>query len=187
MKEPWASGYTVGNLIWDPIALHNNNDYLQFHSSNNEAKTLQQLVHKLRSSIEKVDGEFMGRLEGGAGREEHMRNEEMRRKMMAAGAQSGSKVMHFVVSSVIRLGLYDVDFGWGNPVWVSMARFADNINNLVALMDSPTGYGVEAWIALHEQEMTLLKHDNEFLDYAKSTPNIHYNTYLSKLNQYSFK
>ncbi|CAL1360689.1 unnamed protein product [Linum trigynum] len=171
LSEPCAD-YWVGNLMWGNISSYQNIN--QIHSPDDETQTtLQQLAHKLRSSIEKVDEDFMERIEGGGGREEYTRNEEMKCKMLAAGAAGReSKAMYFVVSSLIRLGLYDVDFGWGKPVWIGMAKFADHVNNVILLMESPTGYGVEAWVALNEQDMALLERDDEFLAYVNNNQNV---------------
>ncbi|KAL2331193.1 hypothetical protein Fmac_018774 [Flemingia macrophylla] len=60
-------------------------------------------------------------------------------------------------------GLYDVDFGWGKPMWVScMAECQD----LVILMDTPSGKGTEVWVHLNEDKMDILQQDNELLMFA---------------------
>ena len=60
-----------------------------------------------------------------------------------------------------RFPLYDADFGWGEPTWVSSAAF--RYTNFVAFMDTKTGNGIEAYIALKEEHMAKLEADEDFL------------------------
>ncbi|CAI0455876.1 unnamed protein product [Linum tenue] len=48
----------------------------QQESLEDGTKTIQELVHKLRSSVEEIDKEFIGKLQGRNGRQEYMRNLE---------------------------------------------------------------------------------------------------------------
>ncbi|XP_049385985.1 acetyl-CoA-benzylalcohol acetyltransferase-like [Solanum stenotomum] len=47
---------------------------------------------------------------------------------------------------------YEADFGWGKPFWVSLVNF--NIFEVIVLMDTKDGDGIEAWVSLKENEMT---------------------------------
>lgn len=47
---------------------------------------------------------------------------------------------------------YELDFGWGKPVWVSSA--SPGVQNLIVLMDSVGDIGgIEAWITMDEADM----------------------------------
>ncbi|XP_054806265.1 stemmadenine O-acetyltransferase-like [Prosopis cineraria] len=49
----------------------------------------------------------------------------------------------YMCSSWCNFAFYEVDFGWGKPKWVSLPPL--EMNNLIILMDTSDGKGVEAW------------------------------------------
>ncbi|CAI0440979.1 unnamed protein product [Linum tenue] len=101
------------------------------------------------------------------------RNEATRTEMLARAGRSGrSKVAYFVMSSTFGMDVYGVDFGWGKPAWVSLAELPDEMNNVVGLINGPDGAGVEAWIFMHERELSILEEDPEILAYAKNNPSV---------------
>ncbi|VVB01211.1 unnamed protein product [Arabis nemorensis] len=75
----------------------------------------------------------------------------------------------YTMTSWCRKPFYKVDFGWGSPVWLGSASHSENMV-LVALIDSKDGDGVEAWINLPEQDMTVFLHDQDLLAYAVLNP-----------------
>ncbi|PHU02682.1 hypothetical protein BC332_27933 [Capsicum chinense] len=78
-------------------------------------------------------------------------------------------------SSWCNLGLYDVDFGWGKPIFV--APFMDTIGSLnkqqIILVENGRNDGIEAWIVRNNEEMLELENDEEFLAYASLNPSVH--------------
>lgn len=55
-------------------------------------------------------------------------------------------------SSWCNFGLYDVDFGWGKPIYVGVLCWCNVANNrTVILTDTRSRDGVEAWVYLDEQ------------------------------------
>nr|POF15801.1 acylsugar acyltransferase 3 [Quercus suber] len=60
------------------------------------------------------------------------------------------------------------DFGWGKPIWVTVARCA--INGAILLMDARSGNGVEVFVTLEEQDMAVFERDAELLEFASSNP-----------------
>ncbi|KAJ4715314.1 vinorine synthase-like [Melia azedarach] len=66
-------------------------------------------------------------------------------------------------------GLYNIDFGWGKPVWMSF--FQDEspaaFMNLIILMDTRLGDGIEALVSLREEDMAFLESDEELLTFIK--------------------
>ncbi|KAF5470856.1 hypothetical protein F2P56_011344 [Juglans regia] len=66
--------------------------------------------------------------------------------------------------------LYDADFGWGKPTWVTVATMV--LNNPIVLMDTRDGSGIEAWITLSEEDMALFEHDKELLEFASFNPSV---------------
>ncbi|KAL4569217.1 hypothetical protein LXL04_024852 [Taraxacum kok-saghyz] len=61
-------------------------------------------------------------------------------------------------SSLCRVPFYDVDFGWGKPVEVTM-RIPNVEENTLILMDTPCGDGITAFVHLPEEEMAILLKD----------------------------
>ncbi|KAL5578558.1 hypothetical protein UlMin_020257 [Ulmus minor] len=78
--------------------------------------------------------------------------------------------LHLMFStSLCNFGLYEVDFGWGKPSWVTIPTGTHK--NLVTLIDTREG-GVEAWVCLSKQDMALFEHDPELLAFSNtSIPN----------------
>ncbi|GMH30116.1 hypothetical protein Nepgr_031959 [Nepenthes gracilis] len=76
-------------------------------------------------------------------------------------------------TSWCKIGLNDVDFGWGKPVWIGVcwSTRTSMTRNLITLIENSCD-GVEAWIVLSEEEMAVLEHDQEFLAFAAPNPGI---------------
>ncbi|CAL1375870.1 unnamed protein product [Linum trigynum] len=64
--------------------------------------------------------------------------------------------------------LYEADFGWGKPVWVTAADF-DEATDMV-LLDTRDGHGIEAVVSLEEHEMAALLRDQKLLAFARINP-----------------
>ncbi|KAL5578181.1 hypothetical protein UlMin_019880 [Ulmus minor] len=74
----------------------------------------------------------------------------------------------FIGTSWCRFPYYEVNFGWGKPLWVCKATIATK--NLVALTDTRDGDGIEAWLALSAEEMTFFERNQELLAFASLNP-----------------
>ncbi|XP_019097249.1 PREDICTED: BAHD acyltransferase At5g47980-like [Camelina sativa] len=81
----------------------------------------------------------------------------------------GTEVDLWISNSWCKLGMYEADFGWGKPVWVT-GRGTSNFKNLMLLIDTKDGEGIEAWITLTEEHMSLFKCDQELLESASLNP-----------------
>ncbi|KAI5664943.1 hypothetical protein M9H77_24266 [Catharanthus roseus] len=103
------------------------------------------LVEKLRAGIRKIDKEYGQKLVGENGSEISRTN-----MMQIAQALYMGDVDIIKFSSWGAFQLYKVDFGWGNPIWVSTA--SHSCKNMVNMFDSSCG-GIEAWIAMVDNEM----------------------------------
>ncbi|XVE85234.1 hypothetical protein DITRI_Ditri17bG0075300 [Diplodiscus trichospermus] len=62
-------------------------------------------------------------------------------------------------TSWCKFPLYEMDFWWGKPVWVSSASLS--LRNTVVLVDTKQGDGIEAWVTLEEREMSIFECDKE--------------------------
>lgn len=61
------------------------------------------------------------------------------------------------------MGLYEVNFGWGKPAWVSLVP--PNIE-LTILNDTKSGDGIEAWLNLDEKDMIQLQQDPDIMAFT---------------------
>ncbi|KAK4789321.1 hypothetical protein SAY86_020640 [Trapa natans] len=125
---------------------------------------LPELVCLLRKGLRKYQGEIM-EIIGGEVRVE---------KILQAGvdfvehmAEEG--VDNFNCSSWCKFPLYEADFGWGKPIWASLAgfQFMDML-----MTNTADGEGIEVWVALSEADMDLFQHDDELLQFASLNPSI---------------
>ncbi|XP_038891571.1 stemmadenine O-acetyltransferase-like [Benincasa hispida] len=80
----------------------------------------------------------------------------------------------YLFTSWRNMGFNEVNFGWGKPVWVAAGGnvFDSITRNLVILMDTMVGNGLEAWVVLDDETMNLLENDYEFLQFASPNPSI---------------
>ncbi|EXB82428.1 Vinorine synthase [Morus notabilis] len=74
------------------------------------------------------------------------------------------EVAGLYISSLCRFPLYEADFGYGKPIWVSSAN--RGVINLVALLDNKAGDGIEAYICLNADDMAKLEADKELLAFV---------------------
>ena len=61
-------------------------------------------------------------------------------------------------TSWCRFPLFEVDFGWGKPIWVSNQP---KVVEMVSLTDTKDGDGIEAWVGLDEKNMSLFQNHPE--------------------------
>ncbi|XP_038687455.1 stemmadenine O-acetyltransferase-like [Tripterygium wilfordii] len=68
-------------------------------------------------------------------------------------------------------GTYSIDFGWGKPLWFPAFGSALGISgSVIQLVDTRSGIGIEAWVSLDEEIMTMVEHDKELLSVASVDP-----------------
>ncbi|KAF3435060.1 hypothetical protein FNV43_RR22147 [Rhamnella rubrinervis] len=68
--------------------------------------------------------------------------------------EKGGEVDIHLFTSLCRFPLYEADFGWGKPIWVSSVHKAVE---MVIFLDTKCGAGVEAWVTLNENDMNHLQ------------------------------
>lgn len=92
-------------------------------------------------------------------------------RMEAIGMLTRDDMDFYVCTSWCRFPLYEAaDFGWGKPMWVSSA--IPTAKNMVLLVDTKGGDGIESWVRLSEEDMKLFESDQELLAYASWNPSI---------------
>uniref|UniRef100_A0A5B7C948 Vinorine synthase-like n=1 Tax=Davidia involucrata TaxID=16924 RepID=A0A5B7C948_DAVIN len=107
------------------------------------------LVGQLRSSIKKIDGDYVKNYiqnEDGDGYLEYLK------KAQENLYKGEIELCNF--SSWCRFPVYEVDYGWGKPVWVCTTTMP--FKNVVILMSTSCGEGIEAWVNMLEDDMAML-------------------------------
>ena len=91
----------------------------------------------------------------------------LRRKNEIHEAVERGEVDVFMFTSLCRFPIYQVDFGWGKPVWVSRVHAP---YEATFLFDAEDGDGIEAWISFNKRDMPLFLRDTDILAFT-SKPN----------------
>ncbi|XVF85155.1 hypothetical protein PTKIN_Ptkin17bG0095900 [Pterospermum kingtungense] len=127
---------------------------------------LQGLVHQLRKGIRELNENYVSKLQGGDAVSAILETLQA----YADLASERDEVDFYSCSSWCRFGLYEVDFGWGKPRWVSHSGVTPP--QLLTLMDSSDGEGIEAWMSLSEAEMGFFERNEELLQFASVNPSV---------------
>ncbi|WOH11576.1 hypothetical protein DCAR_0831066 [Daucus carota subsp. sativus] len=67
-------------------------------------------------------------------------------------------------SDLSKFPFYEADFGWGKPVWVSMANIP--VSHGCFLLADESGQGMEAWIGLNVNDMSKLEMDGNIMEFT---------------------
>ncbi|KAL0464129.1 UNVERIFIED_CONTAM: Tabersonine-19-hydroxy-O-acetyltransferase [Sesamum latifolium] len=169
-----AKGLDISHksVAFHPVNLRGRNPALTEHSLGNVFQMTHaenagetnwiRLVEKLRAAFGKIDSEYVKMLLGEKGFEVAKENFQGIGKLLALG-----NVEVLLFSSYCRFPIYEVDFGWGKPVWVSSASFS--IKNMIMLFDSVASRGgIEVWIVMADQEIDRLLQDPEIQRFTSS-------------------
>ncbi|KAF7137836.1 hypothetical protein RHSIM_Rhsim07G0253700 [Rhododendron simsii] len=153
---PPMEEYSMGNLLWIPSSHCGSEDEIELNS----------LVGKLRETITEIDADFVRKLQTGDGLSIISKNVEEMTALCSKGP-----VDYYGFTSWSRFGIYETDFGWGKPIWVSSHKITGSMfMNLVHILETREGDGMEAWITLDEPEMAMLLDHQEFLDFTSVDP-----------------
>ncbi|XP_031091468.1 stemmadenine O-acetyltransferase-like [Ipomoea triloba] len=98
--------------------------------------TQDDLVSHLRTSIRKINAEHAKALQNC---HLYLENLHKAQEMFCKGE---AEFCSF--SSWCRFPIYEVDFGWGRPVWACTTTFP--YKNVIILMSTKSGDGIEAWV-----------------------------------------
>ncbi|KAM3701490.1 hypothetical protein ACJW31_05G177600 [Castanea mollissima] len=76
-------------------------------------------------------------------------------------------IVPFNFTSLCRFPIYEMDFGWENPMWIG--RVSLPFKNVTVFIDTKIGDGIKAWVNLKEEDMAKFESDPELLAYASTT------------------
>ncbi|KAK0573044.1 hypothetical protein LWI29_002221 [Acer saccharum] len=153
--EPPLPDNSVGNLVWF------------YTTEKDESETeLKGLVREIRDKLKVFDKNYLKMLQ-----QEDTFKAMTEYLKVAATQMMRNDIEFYICTSWCNFPLYDIDFGWGRPVWVTMG--SGNMKNVIELMDTNKGDGsIEAWVVLSEQDMYLFERDPELLAYASINPSV---------------
>ncbi|KAJ8760363.1 hypothetical protein K2173_012648 [Erythroxylum novogranatense] len=66
--------------------------------------------------------------------------------------------------------LYEIDFGWGKPSWVTSTVL--QFRNIIVLQKTKEGDSIEVWISMDEREMAVFEQDHDIIAYASNDPSV---------------
>lgn len=134
---PPASKFMFGNIAVSTQATSNIEDEIKLSS----------LVVQLQEAKRRVDGNYTTQLQTEQGflAYYHLLGDVFLQYIRG-------ELEFYILTSWCRFPFYEVDFGWGEPSWVTYANFSNK--NVIALMDTKCGHGIEAWVTLDEEDMT---------------------------------
>lgn len=125
---------------------------------------LDDLVKRLRKAIKEIDGDHIRKIQGND--EGLFMVKESLKEVNKLSFKGELELYRF--SSWSRFGFYEIDFGFGKPTWVCTTN--GPIKNVVILMGTKSGDGIEAWVTMTERDMAKFECQNELLECISSTP-----------------
>nr|AMZ03409.1 acyltransferase ACT3 [Plectranthus barbatus] len=108
----------------------------------------EELLRRLRCSINKIDHDYITAARDG----DEYGNDHARFFCKGKGGVDWEACSF---SSWTRFPLYDVDFGWGNPVWCCTTALP--VKNLTILISTSGGDGIEAWVNMNQHNLEILQ------------------------------
>ncbi|KAJ8747086.1 hypothetical protein K2173_008885 [Erythroxylum novogranatense] len=144
--NPPLSAQHFRNIIVEP-------EIVEIVDNSRESWSDDLMVRKVRETVRKVNAEYVKNLQADNAYF-HMMNERSEKTIKG-------EVVPFNFTSCCRFPIYDIDFGWGKPTWVSSGKWP--FGNFAAFFDTKEGGGIEAWITVLRQEMARLETDPELI------------------------
>ncbi|KAI5669512.1 hypothetical protein M9H77_19365 [Catharanthus roseus] len=121
---------------------------LEYYLADQKDRDYCNLVTPLRTAIRRKDYN------------DYIQNEEKKMEFFRFRTQSDPEMEYCFFTSWCKLPFYQVDYGWGKPFAICYPVLP--VKNVVTLMDTKSGDGIEATITMVEDEMAMLP--TQFLD-----------------------
>jgi len=150
---PPLSEKCVGNIFW----------FSSMFADKKEME-LKELVCKIKEGLSECCDVYP-KIFGGKKNDNLSKISECLKQVTESYSENGNL---FSFSSWCRFPMYEADFGWGKPIWVTTS--ACYLRNGMILMDTRDGNGIEAVVNMEENDMTKFEHEVELLQYASLNP-----------------
>lgn len=157
MKKTRSLDNCTGNLFWwAPVAVN---------PAEKAELELGQLVALTKEMVDGFDGNYLDTMVGEAGFEPVLEFVNQLETMLSL---ESVKPDIFAFTNWKNF-FNDVNFGWGNPVWVGAhGKVGSEFRNLIILIDSQGSNDkeIEAFVTLEDRQMAVLENDTKFLAFA---------------------
>ncbi|XP_038688555.1 stemmadenine O-acetyltransferase-like [Tripterygium wilfordii] len=120
-------------------------------------------VGRVRESVSTINGDFLKSLQGAEGMQRFLEFATKTRESYSKALSDGAEFIVF--NSWCNGGMNDVDFGWGKPIWFPTIPLGVR-GSVISLLDARMSNGVEVWMALEEEIMYAVEHDEELFSLA---------------------
>ncbi|KAG8367240.1 hypothetical protein BUALT_Bualt16G0052000 [Buddleja alternifolia] len=134
-SQPHLLKNVFGNCIMIPNAF------------SNDKSELHDLVSEFRRAIKTINGEYIEKAQSG---DTYLNDLSSLLPLLMNG-----ELEWCGFSSWCRFPVYDVDYGWGNPMWFCTTALP--FSNCVALVTSRCGDGIEAWLSMSPDNIKILQ------------------------------
>ncbi|KAK2987333.1 hypothetical protein RJ640_023634 [Escallonia rubra] len=145
---------SIGNLVWTAFAQHMPDAKLEFPC----------IVDRIKTAFAQVDYDFVKSMKGNEGYAK-----------VSECLKEYAELLHnidedncLVLSSLRKVGISEVNFGWGKPSWYYFCN--PGIKSFVFLMDTISGDGIEALVSLSGQAMVIFERDPKLLVFVFVDP-----------------
>ncbi|WCJ36218.1 HXXXD-type acyl-transferase family protein [Euphorbia peplus] len=144
--DPPLPEHAAGNLLWLAMA-----------EEPRKGVEIGDFVCQVQKGLEKFDSEYVRKIQGEDG------FFVLSETLKEIGELVSKDVDIYRCTSLRRFQVYEADFGWGKPIWVSSAGLT--FKNVVFLIESRDGNRIEAWVTLDEHEMAIFERNEELLSF----------------------
>ncbi|XP_055824626.1 stemmadenine O-acetyltransferase-like [Solanum dulcamara] len=120
------------------------------------------LVGKIKCAIGRIDGNYVEKIRGEDGFEFVNNNFNEVGKFITS-QEDDIRVLR--ISSWCKFPIYEANFGWGQSILTIIAILGVK-DNIVLLDSIEFPGGIEAWVVMADQEMTLLEQDKQLQDFT---------------------
>ncbi|XP_038725604.1 stemmadenine O-acetyltransferase-like [Tripterygium wilfordii] len=156
--EPQFPATSVGNILMQVAIV-----------ATSEETEVCSFVSRMRETLGCLSGDFVKSLEGEQGLQSLCEYLTRLRETYSKSVSNGDEIIAF--NSWCKAGTDSIDYGWGKPLWFPAFHFAVGIPaSMIHLMDTRNCGGIEAWVSLDEDIMTLVEHDEELISVASVDP-----------------
>ncbi|KAI3448772.1 hypothetical protein Pfo_005437 [Paulownia fortunei] len=149
-KKNFAALHTVNlrTRTSPPLLLENAFSNPNVASDQNEGvEEFHDLVSKLRSSIRTISDLNITKAQSG--------DSNLNDLYKLSSRLMKGELEPCAFSSWCRFPVYEVDYGWGNPIWLCTTPFP--VKNLTVLVSRKCGDGIEAWVNMNQDNLEMLE------------------------------
>ncbi|KAK9676662.1 hypothetical protein RND81_11G092000 [Saponaria officinalis] len=121
-----------------------------------KAEMFLEMVEQMRKAMMKIDSNFISKIQNGT--------QDLAYVTDRLDRAQRRKIAMLAFSNYSGLPVYESDFGWGKPVWVTSATLP--MTKIVIFIPSQTATHVDVYVNLINEDMKTLESDHEFISFC---------------------